>query len=121
MKRICTLIALLTIPLGGCIYVAPVAPLPKPVPVPTPKPHPRPQIEVLAFTAEWCGPCKRNMPTLLSLKATGVKVTIIDIDRQPELARQYGITSVPTYFVLVDGKQDLRTQDVWVVIARVKR
>ena len=37
-------------------------------------------------------------------------VEIIDIDEQPELAKQYGITSVPTFIVYVCGKKAVRTQ-----------
>ena len=73
--------------------------------------------KVLAFTASWCVPCQRAKPALVQIKAAGVDVQIIDIDEQPELARQYGIASVPTFFVYVCGKKAVRTQDISVVVS----
>ena len=73
--------------------------------------------KVLAFTASWCVPCQRAKPALVQIKAAGVDVQIIDIDEQPELARQYGVASVPTFFVYVCGKKAVRTQDITVVVS----
>ena len=73
--------------------------------------------KVLAFTASWCVPCQRAKPALIQIQAAGVGVQIIDIDKQPELARQYGVTSVPTFFVYVCGKEAVRTQDISVVVS----
>jgi len=73
--------------------------------------------KVLAFTASWCVPCQRAKPALVQIKAAGVDVQIIDIDEQPELARQYGVSSVPTFFVYVCGKKAVRTQDITVVVS----
>ena len=75
--------------------------------------HPK----VLAFTASWCGPCQRAKPALIQIQAAGVDVEIIDIDAQPELAKQYGVTSVPTFFVYQCGKPAVRTQDISVVVS----
>jgi thiol-disulfide isomerase/thioredoxin len=75
--------------------------------------HPR----VLAFTASWCCPCQRAKPVLIQIQAAGVEVEIIDIDAQPELAKQYGVASVPTFFVYVCGKRAVRTQDINVVVS----
>ncbi len=36
---------------------------------------------------------------------------------QPELAKQYGVTSVPTFVVYVCGKKTVRTQDISVVVS----
>lgn len=73
--------------------------------------------KVIAFTASWCQPCQRAKPLLVQVQADGVEVQIVDIDADPELARKYGVTSVPTFFVYVGGKQVVRTQDVFVVAA----
>ena len=72
---------------------------------------------VLAFTASWCDPCHRAKPALIQVQARGVDVQIIDIDRRPDLARQYDITSVPTFIVYVCGKKPVRTNDVSVVVS----
>ena len=74
------------------------------------------RVRVLAFTAQWCGPCKRAKPFLLSIQAAGVDVRIVDIDKNPSLAKQYGVKSVPTFFVYVGDNRPVRTSDIWVVI-----
>ena len=73
--------------------------------------------KVLAFTASWCTPCQRAKPALIQIQAAGVDVEIIDIDARPELAKQYDVTSVPTFFVYVCGKKAVRTQDITVVVS----
>ena len=73
--------------------------------------------KVLAFTASWCAPCQRAKPALVQIQAAGVDVEIIDIDARPELAKQYDVTSVPTFFVYVCGKKAVRTQDITVVVS----
>lgn len=77
--------------------------------------------KVVAFTAAWCGPCKQAKPHLAQMESAGVEVEIVDIDKNPELARQYGVTSVPTFFVYVCGKKAVRTQNVTVVVALTRR
>jgi len=72
--------------------------------------------KVVAFTAVWCGPCRQAKPHLARMESAGVEVEIVDIDKNPELARRYGVTSVPTFFVYVCGKKTVRTQDVSVVV-----
>lgn len=73
--------------------------------------------KVLAFTASWCAPCQRAKPALIQIQATGVEVEIIDIDDHPDLAKKYGVTSVPTFIVYVCGKTPVRTNDILVVVS----
>jgi len=58
-------------------------------------------IEVLKFSASWCGPCKVLAQTLKDVEG----ITAIDIDKDMETARKYGIRSVPTMVFLKDGKE----------------
>ena len=59
------------------------------------------------FWATWCGPCKMLAPTIAQIadeKAGVVKVGKVDIDQQPGLASQFGISSIPTLTVFKNGK-----------------
>ena len=54
---------------------------------------------IIDFHATWCGPCKQLAPTLKALAAEyGEEIYIykVDIDREPDIARAYGIRSVPS-------------------------
>ena len=64
------------------------------------------QAVLLDFYADWCGPCRSMDPTVRKLVADGYPVRKINIDREKQLARQYGINCVPT-FVLVAGDREL--------------
>ena len=58
-------------------------------------------IEVLKFSATWCGPCKILATTLKGM----VGITDIDIERDMEKARKYNVRSVPTLVFLKNGKE----------------
>ena len=46
------------------------------------------------FYASWCGPCKLLGPELEKI-ANDIKVIKVDIDKYRELARSYGVMSIP--------------------------
>ncbi len=59
------------------------------------------------FYADWCGPCKMMMPVVedMAKKYDGrVKVGKVNVDAEPELAGQFGVMSIPSFFFLKDGK-----------------
>ncbi len=90
---------------------------------PVPKVVSETKVTVLAFIASWCEPCRFSLPTLIAIELKGVSVIILDIDKDSEwrkLAEKYKITSVPTFFVYVEGKKTTRTQDISVVVRIVK-
>ena len=59
------------------------------------------------FWAEWCGPCLRVAPVLEEIAnelGDKVKVVKLDIDANPNTARDYRVLSVPTLTVFKDGQ-----------------
>ena len=59
------------------------------------------------FWATWCGPCRMQAPILEQLDGElegSVKICKVDIDEQPELARRFGIMSIPTLATIEDGE-----------------
>ncbi|MGB9602437.1 MAG: thioredoxin [Verrucomicrobiia bacterium] len=67
----------------------------------------RSQIPVVVdFWAEWCGPCKMLAPTLDELAdeyAGKVKIGKLNVDNHPEIANNYGISSIPTLLFFKNG------------------
>jgi thioredoxin 1 len=59
------------------------------------------------FWAEWCGPCKMVAPVLEEIAAEHsekIQVVKLNIDENPETARDYRIMSIPTMSVFSGGK-----------------
>lgn len=61
---------------------------------------------LLDFFATWCGPCKMLAPILddIAQEREDIKVCKVDVDQEPELAAQYGVSSIPTLFVIEKGE-----------------
>lgn len=59
------------------------------------------------FWAEWCGPCKMQSPVIEQLDEDSddsVAYYKMDVDENPETARQFGIMSIPTLLIQKDGE-----------------
>ncbi len=57
-------------------------------------------IEVLKFSASWCGPCRTLAKTLEGVKG----ITNIDVDSDKTLAKKYNIRSIPVMLFKVNGE-----------------
>lgn len=59
------------------------------------------------FWAEWCGPCKMLSPVVDSVSeqfSDKVDFYKVNVDEEEELAREYGIMSIPTLILFKDGE-----------------
>jgi len=61
---------------------------------------------VIRFTASWCGPCKGLAMTLNNIN-TNIPFEVVDIDEKSEVAREFGIRSVPT-LVMLDENTEIK-------------
>ena len=66
---------------------------------------------LLDFFANWCGPCKMLAPVLeeIASETDEFKIGKINVDDEGELAREFGITSIPTLVVMEGGKEVKRS------------
>lgn len=70
---------------------------------------------LLYFGAEWCGPCVKQKKILEAIKThkdepmtvgegKENQIQVIDFDTNKDLAKQYGVTALPYFVTVVDGK-----------------
>lgn len=61
---------------------------------------------LLDFWATWCGPCRMIAPLVAEIAEENEDLTVgkIDVDEEPQLAAQFGITSIPTLIVMEKGQ-----------------
>lgn len=62
---------------------------------------------LIDFWAVWCGPCQMMAPIVheLAEEVADIKVGKVNVDEQPDLARQYRVMSIPTLIIFKDGKE----------------
>lgn len=61
---------------------------------------------VVDFYANWCGPCKMFAPVFEETSLVeDYNFVKIDVDKFPEIARKYGVMSIPTIILFENGKE----------------
>lgn len=61
---------------------------------------------LLDFWAPWCAPCRMVLPIIEEIagERPDIKVGKVNVDEQPELARRFGVMSIPMLVVMKNGK-----------------
>lgn len=61
---------------------------------------------LIDFYAEWCGPCRMVSPIIeeIAKERNDILVAKVNVDNEPELASEFDVVSIPSLFVLKNGK-----------------
>ena len=62
---------------------------------------------VVDFYANWCGPCKMFAPIFedVSAKKDDMNFVKLNVDDYSDIAREYGVMSIPTVILFENGKE----------------
>ncbi len=61
---------------------------------------------LLDFYAEWCSPCRMVSPIIEQIADENPQYLVgkVNVDDEPELAAQFGVSSIPLLAVVKNGK-----------------
>lgn len=61
---------------------------------------------IVDFYANWCMPCKMLAPIIEKVATeNNIKLAKVDVDENENLAREFGIMSIPTVYVYKNGER----------------
>lgn len=66
---------------------------------------------MLDFYADWCGPCQAMKPIFEQIEKEyhgKIEFKKVDVEAEGQLSAQYGISSIPTYVIVKDGREVAR-------------
>ena len=66
------------------------------------------KLVLVDFNATWCGPCRMLKPVLEEI-SDKYKIVSIDVDENMDLAKEYGIQTIPCLLVFKEGKEVKRS------------
>ena len=61
------------------------------------------ELVIVDFYADWCGPCKMQSRVLDEL--TDYEIVRVNVDEHEDLAKKYGVMSIPTLIKFKNGKE----------------
>ena len=65
------------------------------------------KLSVIDFWAEWCGPCRAIGPVIEELAKDyngSVNIGKVNVDNNPQISQNYGITSIPAILFVKGGQ-----------------
>jgi thioredoxin 1 len=65
------------------------------------------KLTMVDFWAEWCGPCRAIGPVVEELATTyagKVNIGKVNVDNNPNISTQFGITSIPAILFIKNGE-----------------
>lgn len=64
------------------------------------------ELVIVDFYADWCGPCRMLSPIIEEVACEqNIKLVKVNVDKHEDLAKKYGIMSIPTVIIFKNGKE----------------
>ncbi|MGC4003881.1 MAG: thioredoxin family protein [Pirellulales bacterium] len=64
-----------------------------------------PEVVLYDFRSDACGPCRAMDPIVAELRSAGAPIRVVDVQRDPETAKKFGITEIPCFVAVADGRE----------------
>ena len=63
-------------------------------------------VALIDFYADWCGPCRMVSPIIEEIAKEHPELSVgkVNVDNEPELAREFSVFSIPTLVAIKGGK-----------------